>query len=690
MAHDFARERPERHEGHERADGRAELTGARGDRGLSGGAQQGQVQAQGEGGGDGQIPEPTPVLEGFRQQVRRAPSATALVVGGLELTYRELDLACAALARRLRGHGAGPGRVVCVRLEQNAVAVTALLAALRTGAAWAVVEPDQPPARLRALLADTDCAVVLGSGPEPALEDAPGAPALLDVTGLDVRELAAEGERLPGGPDPAEAAVSEDAPAYIVCTSGSTGAPKGVVVSRRQLATSIAPREWVYGSGPATYLMAMRLSFDGMLGGMFWSFTRGHTLLLPDDKQLRQVHELARLAGEFEATHLIVVPSYYRALLEESRLLPPSLRLVVVAGEPCTQDLVRLHHERLPGASLVNEYGPTETTISCTVQPWLAPSRQRIPIGRPWAGAVAHVLDERLREVPAGERGELYIGGGFVALGYAGQPGRTAERFVADPYGPPGARLYRTGDIAHVDEEGALHCHGRTDHQVKIRGTRVELGETEGVLEAHPGVGQAVAVCDVSGTEHRLVAFLTPAEPGGATPSWAELREHCAEHLVEQAVPVLFHTLERMPLGSSGKADRTALTARVPEAAAAAASHTAHTAHADPGPDVPPGGPHGDSGSPADPGDTAHTVSLIWADVLGHGASGPHDNFFAVGGSSLRVIDLHKRLERQWPGVLRVGELFDLTTVSAQAEAIAARLGVSASGDESAPAAYEL
>ncbi|SCK46262.1 non-ribosomal peptide synthetase [Streptomyces sp. WMMB 322] len=631
--------------------------------------------------GSGPLPS---LLERFRGQVRHAPARTALIVGGVELTYRELDLASAALADRLRRHGAGPGRVVCIRLEQNALAVTALIAALRTGAAWAVVEADQPPSRLRALLADTACAVAVGAGPDPVLQGLPHAPALLDVAGLDVRELVAEGEASAHVANGEDTEVPEEAPAYIVSTSGSTGAPKGVVVSRGQLATSISPREGVYGSEHSTFLMAMRLSFDGMLGGMFWSFTNGHTLLLPDDKQLRQVHELARLASEFEATHLIVVPSYYRALLKEGRLLPDTLRLVVVAGEPCTQDLVRLHHERLPGTRLANEYGPTETTISCTVQDDLDPSWQRIPIGRPWDGAEARVLDERLREVPPGVRGELYIGGGFVALGYAGRPGRTAERFVADPYGPPGTRLYRTGDIAHVDEAGALHCHGRTDHQVKIRGTRVELGEIEAALEAHPGVGQAVVVYDTSGAEPGLVAFLTPVSPGGSTPSWPRLRAHCGEFLVEQAVPVLFHTVERMPLNASGKADRAALKALIPEtkAASGAAAGTGNGSGT---------AGHEQDDVPVDDAEShLRSVTEIWAAVLGHGESGPHDNFFAVGGSSLRVIDLHKRLDQRWPGVLRVGELFDLTTVSAQAEAITSRLGLQARPDEEAPAAYEL
>ncbi|MFC4493032.1 amino acid adenylation domain-containing protein [Streptomyces ovatisporus] len=647
----------------------------------------------------------------FQRQAALSPGRTALVVGGTELTYRELDAASAALARRLRSRGASAGRVVCIRLEQNAVAVAAMLAALRIGAAWAVVEPDQPPSRLRALLADTDCAVVVTSGPDAALEGLTDIPERLDVAGLDVRELLEPGGTadeadgadtadtaaaadLAGNSGPAatgQAEPPEQTPAYIVCTSGSTGTPKGVMVSRGSLAASIEPRPEVYGEEHATCVMAMRLSFDGMLGGMFWSFSNGHTLVLPDDKQLKQVHELGRLAGEHDATHLIVVPSYYRALLKESRLLPETLRLVVVAGEACTPDLVRAHTERLPRAVLVNEYGPTETTISCTVAPGLDPAWSRIPIGRPWRGAEARVLDDRLREVGPGVHGELYIGGPFVALGYAGQPGKTAERFVADPFGPPGARMYRTGDIAHVDGSGSLHYHGRSDQQVKIRGARIELGEVEAALEHHPAVGQAVVVCDTGAGEPRLAAFLTPVVPGGGMPAWSDLRAHCWEFLVEQAVPVLFRTLERMPLNSSGKADRAALLQLLrSDAGEADRSGTANAGS--PAGEGASGGDAGGSGQAADP---VRGVAEIWAAVLGHDEAGPDDNFFAVGGSSLRVIDLHKQLDARWPGVLRVGELFDLTTVGAQAEAITDRLGPRPDGEddgpaEDIPAAYEL
>ncbi|MBP2405986.1 non-ribosomal peptide synthetase [Streptomyces syringium] len=619
---------------------------------------------------DGTDQEPWSVLAAFRRQAARGPEKTALVIGGETLTYRELDRASAGLARLLWRRGARPGRVVCVRVEPSALAVIAVLASLRTGAAWAAIEPDLPPSRVRQLLRDTDCAVILGEAPEPDPGDVTAPPAVLDAAGLTVAGLVEAGACTPDDWFPP---VPEGTPAYLVHTSGSTGLPKGVMVSRAQLVASIGCRAEVYGTEPSTFLMAMRLSFDGMLGGMFWSFCNGHTLLLPGLRELRQVGELARLAAEHHATHLVVVPSYYRALLAESRLLPDTLRLVVVAGEECTPELVRTHHERLPGALLVNEYGPTETTISCVVQPGLDASWDRIPIGRPWPGALARVLDERLREVPAGELGELYIGGIFVALGYAGAPGRTAERFVADPFGPPGARLYRTGDLAVTDERGALHYRGRTDLQVKIRGIRVELGEIESVLENHPAVGQAVVNCErTDGDEPRLIAFVTPRAPGAPAPTGAELRRHCRGSLVEQAVPERFVPVARMPLNTSGKADRAALRDLLPT-------------------DVPTGSATDEAPAWRDWTRDQRTLGRIWAAVLRHSDIGLDDNFFAVGGSSLKVIDLHTRMNHEWPGVLRMGELFDLITISAQAAALHDRLGTGAGREAPAlPTAYEL
>ncbi|MFG3295288.1 amino acid adenylation domain-containing protein [Streptomyces sp. NPDC048179] len=614
--------------------------------------------------------EARPVWAAFRSQVVRAPGATALVIGGDTLTYRELDDASAGLARLLRQNGLRPGRVVCVRTRQSALSVVAMLAALRTGAAWAVLEPDLPVGRFEALCRDVDCAVVVSEGadavPSSALSAMPDPPKVVDAADLPLPRLVEAGREpsavVPGPP------VPEQSPAYVAYTSGSTGVPKGVLVSRGQLAASISCRGPVYGTGQSVFLIALRLSFDGILGGMFWSLTGGHTLVLPDARQLPRVAEFTRLAREHRVTHLFNIPSYYRAVLRDPAGLPDTLRLVVVGGEACTPQVVRAHHERLPRARIVNEYGPTETTIACTVATDPDPARERVPIGRPWPGTRTLVLDERLREVPAGERGELYVGGPLVALGYANQPAGTAERFVADPYGQPGGRLYRTGDIASADGQGALHYHGRTDDQAKVRGVRIEPGEIESALEHHPGVEQAVVLCERAGQdEPQVVAFVLPT-PGDEPPDASELREHCRGRLMEQATPTLFVPVDRIPLDRSTKADRAALRTLIPTDRQASG-----------------GTPDGDW--------SGHRLAVrrIWAEVLGHSGSGPDDNFFAVGGSSIKVVELHDRLDSRWPGALRVGELFDHITIAAQAQRIADRLGERPQGAEPAPpATYEL
>lgn len=615
-----------------------------------------------------------PVLTAFLEQVARTPDSSALIIDGRTLTYRELDHASAGFARLLWQRGARAGRVVCLRMEQSALSVVAVLATLRVGAAWAALEPDLPISRLKALYRDVDCAVLLCEGSDNAtvesVRELPSPPAVLDAAELDLNQLIKAGSELSADPYPP---VPDDSLAYLIYTSGSTGVPKGVMVSRGQLATSVNSRGAVYGDEPSVYLMAMRLSFDGMLAGMFWSFGNGHTLLLPNLRQLLQASDFISLAREYQATHLIIVPSYYRMLLHAQSRLPDSLRLVVVAGEACTPDLVNTHHDRLPAAQLANEYGPTETTISCTVAAELGPNQERIPIGRAWPGATAWVLDERLREVPPGTRGELYVGGPFVSLGYASKPGHTAERFVADPFDRAGGgRLYRTGDIVSVDEHGALHYHGRTDHQAKIRGVRIELGDIESTLERHPQVGQAVAICEVldegEAGSPTLVAFVMPATPGQEPPHSAQLRKHCGEYLAEQAVPTIFVPVDRIPIGSTGKADRAVLKTLIPAA-----------------------GPAAELASGGDWSGHRLAVGRAWAEVLGHSDAGPEDNFFAVGGSSLKIIDLHAKLDQLWPGVMRVGELFDHITIAAQAQQLADRLGEHTQSVESEqPTAYEL
>jgi amino acid adenylation domain-containing protein len=583
----------------------------------------------------------TPLVVEILAHASETPETPAVVVGDEVLSYGALADAVDHLSMRLVAAGVLPGTVIAVHLEQSAATVVAMLAAARVGAAWAVVEAGQPAARLAAVVRDTDCRVLVHAGSRPACADT--------LAHLDVRDLVA------APPVPLPPTLPLDLPAYVIHTSGSTGRPKGVVVGHSHLDASIRCRGVLYGAEPPTFLTALRLSFDGSLGATLWTLRRGGTVVLPDEERMADPCAVALLAASHAATHLICVPSYYRLLLDHAALLPPTLRHVSVGGERCDAGLVRRHRRLLPATELVNEYGPTEAIVSCTYQR-VAPthSRGEVPIGAPLPGASVHVLDAALREQPAGAVGELYVGGQFLAQGYAGQPSRTAERFVADPFAAvPGARLYRTGDLAARRTDGALEFRGRADDQVKVRGYRVEPAEVAEVVSAHPAVRRAAVLLDPLMSEPVLVAYLVC---DGRPPSPAALRVLCRESLPPAAVPARFVVVPAIPLTVNGKLDRDAL------ARLGAAQEEDRV------------------DAPADHDWTVlqRAVADIWAEVLGHRACGLGDSFFDTGGTSLKVVDLHKRLQRRWPGTVRVGELFDIKTIAAQAALVAERAGAPA------------
>lgn len=596
------------------------------------------------------------LLAEFLAQAERTPHAPALVVGERQLSYRELAQASASLAGRLVAAGARPGSVVGIRLPQSVETFVAMLAVWQAGCTWAVLEPTQPEGRLAALLADTDCRVLLHQAADTAalrslLAGLPAParhrPVLMAVDAPDAPDH-------PIAPVP----VPEGLPVYVIYTSGSTGRPKGVLVTREQLAVSVQGRGGIYGLEPPIFLDTLRFSFDGSLGAAFWAIIRGGTLVVPAEEQLRDPAAVVELAGRHYVTHLIGVPSFYRLLLAYAERLPIELRLAAVGGEPCTPELVALHRSRLPAVELINEYGPTEAVVSCTAHRVQAVPTRAAPIGRPHPGAVVRVLDEKLRPQPVGVVGELYVGGDFPALGYVNQPARTAERFVADPYADrPGARLYRTGDLAAWNADGELEFHGRVDDQLKVRGHRVEPGEVARVLERHPQVVRAevLPVTGVGGPV--LVAFV---ETTGGEPDAVALRRHCLGQLPDAAVPSRFARVHAWPLARNGKVDRAVL---------------ARWAATLPVGDQPPADAQVDSSAAEDEDEVWAALRTMWCEVLGHTRAGPEDNFFEQGGTSLKLIDLHQRIERRWPGVLRVGELFDFTTVEAQARAVRERTG---------------
>ncbi|MFG1868433.1 amino acid adenylation domain-containing protein [Micromonospora arborensis] len=438
-----------------------------------------------------EVPEAASVPELFTRQARLRPDAPAILSHAGRLTYRELDERSDRLAHLLRGRGVGPGQIVALALHRGPELVTAMLAAGKTGAAYLPVDPAYPEARIAYLLDDARPALLVTTRASDL-----GRPADLF---LDDPETVAELAAAPAGP--VGVAVPPDAPAYVLYTSGSTGRPKGVVVSHRGAAPlAEAQRAW-FGAGPGSRVLQFASpSFDAAFWELVMALLTGATLVTAPAARLLPGDPLSATAAEFGVTHLTLPPSALVALGDRDL---PSVTTLVVAGEACPPDLVRRWSL---GRTMFNAYGPTETTVCATISSPLTGDGVP-PIGRPVHGMRAYVLDARLRPVPPGVTGELYVAGPGLADAYLHRPGLTAERFVACPFGAPGDRMYRTGDLARWSTDGTLGFAGRADDQVKVRGYRIEPGEVEAILSAHPRVRAAA----VTVRDQGLIGYLVPA-----------------------------------------------------------------------------------------------------------------------------------------------------------------------------------
>ncbi|MFD5085434.1 amino acid adenylation domain-containing protein [Kitasatospora sp. NPDC058406] len=543
------------------------------------------------------------------------------------LGYAELDRRANRLAHTLIARGVRPGDRVGLLLERTAAVPVAILAVLKTGAAYVPVDLAAPADRAALVFGDTAVTAVVTDRPDRA----PTGPwQTLDLT-AGAGEIAAH----PASRPPAVGRPGDLA--YLIFTSGSTGRPKGVAVAHEHVSRLLASGRPHFGFGPdSVWTLFHSYAFDWTVWELWGALLHGARLVVVPYLTSRSPDEFAGLLDEERVTHLCLTPSALRQLEPALRRHPralPALRWIMLGGEALDPGVVQRWHDLdpLPPARLCNLYGITETTVHVTTHDVAdgGAGFGRSLIGEPMPHLTALVLDDWLRPCPAGVPGELYIGGGSLAHGYWGRPGLTAGRFVADPYGPPGARLYRTGDVARRLADGGLEYVGRADFQVKLRGFRIELGEIENAVAAHPDVD----ACVVTVHDDRLAAYVTGREPG-------DLRGFLGRSLPAYMIPASVTLLDALPLTVNGKVDRAALPAPGRPSPVSAGRHV----------------------EPRTPEE--ELFAGVWTEVLGVPGIGVHDDFFHLGGDSIRAVQLAGALhDRGWQVGLR--DVFNAPTVAA-------------------------
>ena len=565
---------------------------------------------------------PLRLIDLIDAQAARTPEAIAVVYEDERLSYADLLARADALAGALAAAGVEPGQPVGVCLERSLELVVTLVAILRTGAAFMPLDPEQPHARLARMLATAKADRVVTS---PAL-----APRLPE--GTRWHDVAERGEPLTGSPP-----LGPGDPAYVLFTSGSTGTPKGAINSQRGIVNRLAWMQQHYTLGPRDrVLQKTPYTFDVSVWEFFWPLIAGARLVVARPGAHRDPGQLAAAIARHGITVLHFVPSMLEAFLPTADPVAcAGLKRVFVSGEALSADLERRFFACGFSASLHNLYGPTEAAIDVTAWDSLPPGGRRSPpIGYPMPNCRLHILDTHGQPVPVGVPGELYLGGSQIGLGYLNQPGLTAERFLPDPFGGDhGARLYRSGDRARWLPDGSVEFLGRLDFQIKLRGQRIELGEIDAVLTAHPRVrSAATAVHGDDPAAARLVAYVVPE--AGADEVKADLRRHLEAQLPGYMVPDTLMLLDALPLTVSGKLDRRRLP--MPEPI---------TRHVD---------------RPLR--EDERFIAQTWGAVLGRESVAPDENFFEAGGTSLLLVQVHTRLKRRYPDLPLV-DLFRFPTI---------------------------
>ncbi|MFN4865766.1 MAG: non-ribosomal peptide synthetase [Cyanobium sp.] len=568
----------------------------------------------------------------FEQQVERTPDAIALIFEDQQLTYQELNARSNQLAHHLIDLGVGPEVIVAVCLERSVELIVSLLAILKAGGAYLPLDPGWPEERHALLLKEAACSVMINQDGATVVEDS-----------------SLQGEAASGSPL-----------AYVSYTSGSTGKPKGVAISHQSILRLVDPVNGFLLSAGHRVLQFAPVAFDAATFEIWGPLLNGGTLVVAPSEQ-PTLPALAALLKNHGITTLWLTAGLFHAMVEAELPALAGVQQILAGGDVLSCEHVqRLLDAFPPGHELINGYGPTENTTFTCCQHFTAAATvdpNGVPIGRPIANTDVWVLDEGGQPCPIGIPGELHIGGGGLARGYLNNPELTAEKFIHDPFSSdPSARLYKSGDLASWNPDGTLAFQGRIDQQIKLRGFRIEPGEIETHLLAHPAVAQAVVLVRHEDPNNpRLIAYwvAVASQPSLAASSSDQLRAFLADRLPDYMVPAAFLQLEALPLTPNGKLDRKAL----------------------PAPSF-----SGDLEQRVEPStDLERQLHAIWAEVLGHSGFGITDNFFAIGGHSLAAARLVSKIEMVIGSSPALASIFHNPTISGLAQLIQARVSSTSS-----------
>lgn len=585
--------------------------------------------------------ERTPVHQIIARISCAKPADVAVVSGTDIITYAELSMWAIQIATKLAADGVGPGKRIAVLVAPSVAMVAAVLGILQCGAAYVPLDQMQPVQKMLDILVNSDVSGIVTDE------------ICIDRLGEFGFPLYNAGVALDSGyisscSTSTWPPVHSEDPAYLIYTSGSTGEPKGVLVGHRQLSDSIIARHIVYPGSPI-FLLVSPLAFDSAVAGLWGTLTKAGKLVIASNDEIRDPERLIELIERFSITQLLCVPSLYQTLLDVAERnnisCIHSLDTVIVAGEALSESLVQRHFAfHGEAVILVNEYGPTETTVWATYRRFNTPGP--VSIGGPIPGAQLYILDEQLQLVPRGGVGELFIGGSQVSQGYFGHSDATERAFLINRFDTtPGARMYRTGDLVRWNTDGTLDFLGRRDHQVKIRGHRVELGAVEAALRAIPGIHDAIVL--PNGAHTQLISFVLASTDCSSD----SIRKQLALELPGVMVPAQIRMLDTLPLTISGKVDRGALSAMVEDLPTMLVQQ------------------EGVEFSLND-AQVIERIVAAWSEVLKLTSIPLDVNFFDLGGHSLMVFKLQNALEHHVGKRLKVVSLFRYTTVSAQAELI--------------------